>query len=187
MNPSGIKIIRAGEGDWENAMSLAWLVFSEFNAPVYGEEGSRSFLDFISGNSLKQMFLHGKYPVFLAREDEQDDSSLPAGMLSLRENNHISLLFVDKRYQGKGIGKSLIERAAAFVDISSKEARSDRNKPEDYRYMRALNGRLTVNSAPAAVSFYRSCGFFETGETAQNDGISYVPMMRPVKRGYSSF
>ena len=168
----------AVEAEWEDAMALAWRVFSEFEAPSYGEQGTKSFLDFISGNTLKNVFLHGKYPVFLAIDEE---SGRIIGVISLREHNHISLLFVDSAYQKNGVGTALIKRAGEYVRTDNEEARHDRNKPEEYRYFRAKGGILTVNAAPSAVGFYKKNGFVVTGDEKENDGIKYIPMFKKGK------
>ena len=37
----------AAEAEWEDAMALAWRVFSEFEAPSYGEQGTENILSFL--------------------------------------------------------------------------------------------------------------------------------------------
>ena len=66
--PADVVIRRAFPEEWEAAMAFAWTVFSEFEAPIYSRRGAESFMEFISDARLKSMFLHGKYPLFLAVE-----------------------------------------------------------------------------------------------------------------------
>ena len=70
---------------------------------------------------------------------------------------HISILFVDTKYQGKGIGKLLLDEAFK------------RLREQKYK-------KLTVYAAPNAVEFYRKHGFSVMGRLTEHDGIQYVPM-----------
>ena len=84
-----IHIVHATAEDWEAAMALTWRTFSQFVGPGYSTEGSRSFIDFISGEDLHRMFMLGRYRMYLAKEDGRI-----IGVISVREHNHLSLLFV---------------------------------------------------------------------------------------------
>ncbi len=148
----------ANRDEWEDAMSLAWLVFSKYEAAEYGEEGSKSFLDFISDNILFKMFLKGEYRLFVAVERLEESKNGIIGIISLRNVNHISLLFVNDAYHKKGIGKSLIE----YVKMYLIEERGVHT--------------CTVNAAPYALEFYRKQGFSDTGEKQESEGIVYTPM-----------
>lgn len=83
--------------DLKNAISLVNDVFMEFEAPVYSEEGIRTFKNFINnGQALKDMTFFGAY-----------EHNRIVGVLANRETTHISLFFVKKEYHKKGIGKAL--------------------------------------------------------------------------------
>ena len=147
-------IIRfAGQDEWEEAMGLAWKTFLEFEADDYSPQGVRSFEDFITDNGLKQMFLLGSYQMLSVFV-----SGKMVGMITLRNEMHISLLFVDSSYHCHGIGRALIEKAASYV----KEELGKR--------------RLTVNASPYGVPFYHRLGFKDLGPEKQQDGIIYTPM-----------
>lgn len=77
------------------------------------------------------------------------------GMVSLSNRKHLSLLFVDKQYQRKGIGKRLVE----IVD-------------------NLVLGDLEVNADIYAKSFYEHIGFKLAGSLEKKDGISYYPMIK---------
>ena len=64
----------------------------------YGEEGIRSFAEFVTDEALKKMFLIGEYLLFVALDGEKI-----VGLISLRNGNHIWLLFVDEEYHRRGI------------------------------------------------------------------------------------
>lgn len=138
--------------EWQDAMGLAWRVFLKFVAPGYSEEGISSFRDFLTDNELYHMFMAGSYHLFCAF-----DADRMIGMITLRGGRHISLLFVDAKYQHRGIGASLIKAAGQFAG----------GKP---------GGRLTVNAAPDAVGFYHKVGFLDTDTERIAEGIRYVPM-----------
>lgn len=144
----------AKEEEWENAMGLAWRTFLRFEAPVYSKEGVESFLDFISDSTLKRMFQIGRYKLFVALEEETI-----VGLISLRECNHISLLFVDEKHHKQGIGRQLIRYAAQYL-VAQVQV-SD----------------CTVNAAPYAVGFYHRVGFRDVRPEETKDGICYTPMI----------
>lgn len=140
--------------EWEEAMALAWRTFQRFDAIDYTKEGEDSFLNFISDQGLYRMFCNGDYKVFAAYQEGN-----MIGIISLRKRTHISLLFVDEKYHGKGIGTELVDHVAKFVRDELKLS------------------FLTVNAAPAAVEFYRKIGFEDAGTELINDGIKYTPMV----------
>lgn len=143
----------ACQNEWEEAMGLAWKTFLEFETNDYPLEGIRSFEDFITDSGLKRMFDMGKYQMMVAF-----DQGKMIGMITLRNEMHISLLFVDERYHRHGIGRALIQKMADYV-------KSELGK-----------SRLTVNSSPYGVGFYHRVGFRDLGSEKQQDGIIYTPM-----------
>ncbi|MCM1135725.1 MAG: GNAT family N-acetyltransferase [Clostridium sp.] len=146
--------IRPAEADeWEEAMGLAWKTFLEFEAGDYTPEGVRSFEDFITDSELKRMFLSGEYRMLAAY-----CCGKMVGMITLRNETHISLLFVDKNYHRHGVGRALIQRMA------------------DYVRHKAGGRRMTVNASPYGVAFYHRIGFKDLGSEREQDGIIYTPM-----------
>lgn len=149
-----MEIRPAKREEWESSMSLAWRTFLHFEASDYTQQGVDSFLDFISDTTLHRMFLLGNYQLFVALEEERI-----VGIISLREINHISLLFVDEKYHRRGIGRALLEYAAMFLQ----EEKGKNN--------------CTVNAAPYAVEFYHKIGFENLRPEETRDGIRYTPMI----------
>ncbi len=176
---SDITIRAAKPEEWDEVMHLVWSVFKEFHAEDYGKEGTDSFLEFITDEPLRQHFLRGKYPVFVAlcRDSESSEDRI-VGMISMRENNFISLLFVKKGLHYLGIGTKLVERAIEFLQPDGEDAKLDKDKDEDHRYNRLDDGSVTVNSAPNAVGFYRKLGFIATDGMQVNCGVTYLPMKK---------
>lgn len=139
--------------EWEDAMALAWKTFLEFEAEDYAPEGIRSFEDFITDNTLHRMFIMGAYQMFVAL-----DGSKMAGMITVRSNSHISLLFVDKEYHMRGIGRALMEGLCGYL-------RTELNIR-----------RVTVNAAPFGTGFYHRLGFTDIQPEQTSSGIRYTPM-----------
>lgn len=148
----------AEKNEWEEAMALAWRVFKKFNAPEYTEEGVETFLDFISDEGLHQMFLAGEYKLFVA-----ESGGKIVGMISLRMNKHISLLFVDEKFHHIGVAKKLVDYLINYMinDVD--------------------RCRLTVNASPYAVGFYHKMGFKDTDLETIKEGIRFTPMMKMVQ------
>ncbi len=143
----------AYKGEWQEAMSLAWKTFLKFEAGDYTQEGIESFRNFITDNTLYRMFLLGSYELVVAM-----DGPRMVGMVSLRQNSHISLLFVDEDYHRHGIGRALINYLC------------------NYLLTEVGISRITVNAAPYGVGFYHKLGFRDTGLEIYQDGIRYTPM-----------
>ena len=114
-------VMRAIDSDWEEAMVLAYKVFLKFESEEYGEEGTRNFLEFVSDQNLKKMFLLGRYIMFVAKEENDI-----IGLISVRSGNHISLLFVDERYHRKGVASSLMKCRLGFLLEEEMQTNEDR-------------------------------------------------------------
>ena len=107
------------------------------------------------GNSAVCRLYHG-YVVdlmFVALDRKQI-----VGILTLRNNSHISLLFVDEKYHRRGIGRALIEYL------------------REYLLSEAGISKVTVNAAPYGVAFYHKLGFQDLRPEEERDGIRYTPM-----------
>ena len=53
------QIRSAYRDEWDDAMTLAWKTFMQFEADIYTDEGIRNFEDFITDTTLHRMFLMG--------------------------------------------------------------------------------------------------------------------------------
>ena len=147
------QIRNAYRDEWDDAMTLAWKTFMKFEADIYTDEGIQNFEDFITDTTLHRMFLMGVYQMFVALDRKQI-----VGMLTLRNNSHISLLFVDEKYHRRGIGRALIEYL------------------REYLLSEAGISKVTVNAAPYGVAFYHKLGFQDLRLEEERDGIRYTPM-----------
>jgi ribosomal protein S18 acetylase RimI-like enzyme len=141
--------------DWTPAMNMIWKTFMKFEGPEYTSEGIRNFLDFITDEDLFHSFLQGKYLMLVAVDGDRI-----IGAASVRDGNHLSLLFVDESYHRQGVGRSLMRCLCEFL---KKEAGQ-----ED----------ITLKAAPYAVAFYRKIGFWATGPEEHYSGIKVTPMRK---------
>lgn len=141
---TSVRILKTRKRDIPAALSLCWKVFQEFEAPDYTQEGVDEFFRFIDGE-WKQFGLKFYTAVH--------DGTI-VGVLAMRPLNHVSLFFVDKEWQGKGIGKMLFE-----------SMKKDTKAP-----------MFTVNAAPYAFGIYENLGFAPTDEEKTVKGIRFIPM-----------
>lgn len=139
--------------EWEPAMKMIWKTFLKFEASDYTEEGIRNFLDFITDEQLFHSFLQGNYQMMVALDGERI-----VGVASVRNRNHLSLLFVDEAYHRKGIGKELVERFCGYLKSEAGE------------------NCMTLKAAPYAVSFYRRIGFRVVSPEEEVGGIRVTSM-----------
>ena len=146
--------------EWEPMMKMVWRTFLRFEAKDYTDEGIHNFLDFITDEKLFHSFLRGDYQVMVALDD-----AVVVGMASVRNRNHLSLLFVDEPYHRQGIGKELLHR---FCDYLEKE------EGEPY---------MSVKAAPYAVNFYRKLGFMAVSPEEQVGGIRVTSMEKHFANG----
>ena len=109
----------AEDKDWIPAMHMIWKTFLKFEAVDYTEEGIRNFYDFITDEHLYKSFLQGRYQMMVALDGER-----VIGAASVRNYNHLSLLFVDEEYHHRGIGRDLMRRMCEYL-----------KKEEGERYM----------------------------------------------------
>ncbi len=152
---SSIHLMKHGEESI--ACRLAVEVFNEFVAPHYSQEGVSEFLRYIDPD-LMSMRVKSDHFVLLA---EMDDRLV--GIIEVRDFNHISLLFVSRGAQRKGIAKRLLNEA---LQICS------RNIPN--------LSHVSVHSSPNSIEAYEHLGFRSEGSEKLEHGIRYVPMILQV-------
>lgn len=143
----------AASEDWQAVMDMVWRTFLQFEAGDYTQEGIASFRDFITDSRLYRMFVEGNYPMLVAV-----DGSRIIGQISVRNGNHISLLFVDREYHRRGVGRKLIDCMAEYL-----------KKERHALYM-------SVKAAPYALGFYYRVGFHACSPEEEYSGIRVTTM-----------
>ena len=134
----------------DEALLFAKRVFIESEDDSYTKKGIETFCNFVDNKKITKSFkVYGAF----------EDNVLKGIIATDRRKRHISLFFVDKVSQGKGIGKKLM----SFI-IDDNE-----------------NSFITVNSSRYAVSIYEKIGFIKTEEEKEQDGLKFTPMKLVLK------
>lgn len=140
-------------GEESRVMNLVLRVFTEFVAPQFSPQGIAEFEKFVRSDAMAERARAGN-PILLAASRQSIH-----GVIEMRENSHIALLFVEKSLQRKGIARELVHRG---IEICRKR------NPEILR--------ITVNSSPNACEAYQKMGFRRMGDESVQNGIRYIPM-----------
>ena len=138
--------------DIRASLQLAEDVFMQFEAPDFPPRGVESFKSFIWGRRVKEMIEDGSFALWSCYCENQ-----LVGMLAMRDNSHISLLFVIGDFHRQGIGRMLFAQAKKYAALH-------------------LKRKITVNASPYGLPFYRAIGFKETDMENVIDGVRSTPM-----------
>lgn len=139
----------------QDALSLVWEVFLEFEAPEYEPEGIEEFKSYISKENMTAQLEEKTVILWGAFLNEQ-----LVGVVGITpKRNHINLLFVKKQFHRKGIATALTKKA---LDYLKKET-----PPLE---------KVTVNSSPYALKIYEHLGFTKTDKEQSLNGIRFTPM-----------
>lgn len=141
--------------DYENVMDMVWETFLKFEGKDYTEEGIRNFEEFIHSDSVYNSFLLGSYQIMVVTHQEEI-----VAMASVRNRNHLSLLFVKEEYHHKGIGSYLLGRFCKYLLEEQGEK------------------EMTLWAAPYAVGFYQKLGFESTEPEKMIEGIRITTMKK---------
>jgi ribosomal protein S18 acetylase RimI-like enzyme len=141
-------------GEEKEILDLVHSCFDEFVARDCNDEGKKFFYQFLDLNEFRKRNLAETFTLTAKNVNGEI-----VGMIEVRNNGHICLLFVSKDYQQKGISKGLFGSAKKI----SIEKNSDSVK-------------MSVNSSIYAIDIYRKLGFKTVGNTKTINGISFVEM-----------
>ena len=140
-----IEIKQLVNNEKDEALLFAKRVFIESEDESYSEQGIETFYNFVNNKKITKSFkVYGAF----------EDNVLKGFIATDRRKRHISLFFVDKVSQGKGIGKELMK-----VVINNNE-----------------NSYITVNSSRYGVPIYEKIGFIKIEEEKEQDGLKFTPM-----------
>lgn len=142
-----------GPGEAGDVSALILSSFNEFIGPEYTDEGVAEFRRFVAPEALEARTADDHF-VRVATVD-----GVLAGMIEIRQNNHVALLFVDKAHQHRGIAKGLLHAALADARAADPDLE-----------------RVTVNSSRYGVPAYEKLGFRQTGPEREVNGIAFIPM-----------
>jgi len=148
-----IHIEKYQSGQEEQIYRLIKKVYDEFVAVDYTEAGNLFFYDWIEPSRIAERQQH-QVSLLVAW-----DGSEVIGMIEMRDNNTISLLFVDKEYQGLGIARQLLDHALAMCF---------QRDPEP--------SEIFVHASPFSIPVYQKLGFTATDVMQEEHGIKFLPM-----------
>lgn len=137
-------------GQENEVHNLIASVFNEFVGFEYTEEGNQVFNDFIKPEKILERHKNGNIILTYIKYGRI------IGMIEVRDNNHICLFFVDKKYHNKGIGRELFNEM--LLKIKGKT---------EY---------LEVNASPFSEEIYSKLGFKSIGNITEINGILFIPM-----------
>lgn len=144
----------------QEALQLAWKVFSEYEAPEYAQGGIQEFQRYLSLPDMRERVEIKGFLVWVCMAEETIVGML--GASPAPEGSHINLLFVDGAHHRKGIARALFQ--AMLTHCLAQD----------------ITGKIAVNSSPYAVEAYRRLGFQEIKEEQTVNGIRFIPMERPL-------
>ena len=152
MSISQVVIRNIKTGEEQQVCNLIELVFEEFIAPLYEEDGVEEFLRYIDPSKMVSRLENNHFVLV----SELDGELL--GAIEVRNYNHISLLFVVSNEQRQGLAKRLLYEAHEICkdNIGFSE--------------------MSVNSSPNAVEAYGKLGFEVDDQEQLKNGIRYIPM-----------
>ena len=129
----------------DEALLFVKRVYIESKDESYSEQGIETFCNFVNNKEITKSFkVYGAF----------EDNVLKGIIATDSQKRHISLFFVDKSSQGKGIGKELIN-----IVVNNNE-----------------NSYITVNSSRYGVPIYEKLGFVKMEEEKERDGLKFTPM-----------
>jgi GNAT superfamily N-acetyltransferase len=128
--------------------------FNELIAPGYSDEGITEFEKYVEPNRMRERLAKGNFIIVTLR------NKIIIGVIEVRSNNHIALLFVAREHQHGGVAKKLIELAISKC-----------------KQLKSGVSVIEVNSSPYAVQFYEKLGFKKIDTEQLVNGIRYTPMV----------
>jgi predicted GNAT family N-acyltransferase len=156
---SNIRIEKYQLGQEEMIYQLIKKVYDEYVSIDYCDEGNKFFYDWIQPSKIAERQIN-QTNIWVAFKN-----STLVGMIEIRDNKFISLLFVDKEYQGQGIAKRLFNES--LKDIIQRDSNLD---------------KFYVHASPYSIPIYKKIGFIETDKMHEENGIKYLPMEMTIKK-----
>ena len=140
----------------EDAAEVSALVLSGFDtyiAPEYTSQGIAEFRKYAETAALVERANQDHFIVIATRDD------IIVGMIEMRQNNHVALLFVAEAFQRQGCSRGLLGYAVDHIQRQGGPLE-----------------RITVNSSRFGVPAYEALGFRQTGPERSVNGILFTPM-----------
>jgi GNAT superfamily N-acetyltransferase len=153
-NANSIIVDELAINEIERVSSMIDNIFDEFVGMDYSVEGNKTFKDYIKPQNIKNRFIDKGSQFLLAKVENEI-----TGIMEIKNKDHISLFFIKKEFQGKGIGKYLFRY---YLD----KTKNENNEIK----------KITIHSSVYAENIYSRLGFKKINEIQEKDGIKYIPM-----------
>lgn len=156
------EIRKINSSEVTEALSLAFEVFLEFEAPDYRPEGVDTFKrDIVQNEDFISKCQQGICPIYAAF-----DAGKMIGIIGMRPGRtHINLVFTKKEYHRQGVASAIFRYLLADLV-------KDDPAPKE----------ITLNSSPYGEPFYLHLGFEPLSEEQETDGIRFIPMRYTIDR-----
>ena len=141
----------ATEADIPPALDLAWRMFVKFDSPDYGVEHTERMREAIE-DRLRDLSIYTQRLLLVALVDGK-----VVGMIETYGTNRISLLFVESKYQRKGIATALMSKIASELKMRGYD-------------------KIVLNSSPHGLPFYKHFGFVVVEEEKNPNTPWKTPM-----------
>lgn len=139
----------------DQALALALETFLEFEAPDYGPQGVAAFYrDVIDSAAFRAACMDGANRMWGAL-----DGHRIIGLMGMRGESHIVLVFTHKDYHRQGVASAILQALLADVRRDNPHIR-----------------RLTLNSSPYGLPFYLHAGFQPADVEKTINGIRFTAM-----------
>jgi GNAT superfamily N-acetyltransferase len=150
-------VIRAASTEDSAAIAeLIYVLACRFILPGFGAAGQQRFLEVHDAESIAER-IAGNFRYHVAETGEG-----VVGVVGTRDDSHLYHLFVAESYQGRGLGRSLWDRARAeCLAHGSPDA-------------------FTVSASINAVPIYESFGFVVVAPLQNREGVLSIPMKLPL-------
>jgi GNAT superfamily N-acetyltransferase len=150
-----IQYREAEAADVQQVSTLILRVFNKYVGSGYSQEGREVFQKFVGPEAILERLNGVGFSQWVATSNKEI-----IGTIGIRDGNHISLLFVEDRYQRLGIAKNLISLAIEKLVMSNQIK------------------EITVHSSPYALPIYTKLGFLPLDKELEQNRIRYIPMKK---------
>ncbi len=152
-----ISISKATVNDINQLIDFIRSVYDQAVAQCYSVEGNEEFYKYLDHDWLRKR-LESDHWILKATELDK-----LLGIIEIRNNQHLSMLFVATDNQRQGIGKKLLQSA---IDLIKKE------NPQQ--------NTLSVHSSPNSTTAYAKMGFEPTSDEQSANGIRFTSMQKQI-------
>jgi predicted GNAT family N-acyltransferase len=152
-----LKIESATKLDIGEIAAFIKVVYDNAIAPTYSDQGNHEFYKYIDLEAIDKRFNVDHWML-----KALDDGKL-VGIMEIRKNEHLSMLFVDSDHQRQGMGRKLLTAAISKIKAENPDQTT-----------------ITTHSTPNAVPAYERLGFIRMSEEQNVNGIRFVTMEKTI-------